>query len=87
MTAPAATHEDPRTAWERVDRAVSKDVSAALGFFSQAYDQVVFAGRIIRRLPQATKYRKEILQLIADMTIGAGALVVGGGMLFVIFLL
>jgi len=75
------------TAWQRVDQRASKGISFVLGGFSQAYDQVVFAGRIIRRMPQALKYRKEILSLIADLTIGAGALVVGGGMLFVIFFL
>ena len=62
-------------------------VTPVIGGFAQVHDQVVFAGRIIRRLPRALKYRQEILLLIADMTIGAGALVVGGGMLFVIFFL
>jgi phospholipid/cholesterol/gamma-HCH transport system permease protein len=68
-------------------RAASGAGSAVIGGFSQVHDQVVFAGRIVRRLPRALKYRQEILLLIADMTIGAGALVVGGGMLFVIFFL
>jgi phospholipid/cholesterol/gamma-HCH transport system permease protein len=63
---------------------VTKGVVAVVGPFSQVHDQFVFAGRIIRRLPRALKYRKEILLLISDMTIGAGALMVGGGMLFVI---
>src|SRR3954467_6061211 len=51
------------------------------------YDQFVFAGKILRRMPQALKYRKEIMSHVADMTIGAGAVLVGGGMLFVIFFL
>ncbi|CAN5403624.1 ABC transporter permease [soil metagenome] len=83
----APTSSSRLTAWQRVDQTASKGVSHLLGGFSQAYDQVVFAGRILRRMPQALKYRKEILSLIADLTIGAGALVVGGGMVFVIFFL
>ena len=87
MAAPSTAPDAAPTAWQRADLAASRAVSGSLGFFSQVHDQVVFAGRIIRRLPQALRYRKEILSLIADMTIGAGALVVGGGMLFVIFFL
>lgn len=68
-------------------RALSGAGSAVITGFAQVHDQVLFAGRIFRRLPRALKYRREILLLIADMTIGAGALVVGGGMLFVIFFL
>src|SRR3569623_2099037 len=75
------------TAWQRADRLASRGISAVLAPFAQVYDQVVFAGRILRRLPRATKYRQEILGLIADMTIGAGAVLVGGGMVFVIFFL
>ena len=49
------------------------------------WDQISFFGRILRRMPEGLKYRKEIINLISDMTIGAGALIVGGGMFFVIF--
>ncbi len=35
-------------------------------------------------MPRALRYRKEIAVLMADITIGPGALVVGGGMLFVV---
>ena len=82
-TAPGST----LTAWQRLDRLASRGISATLAPFAQVYDQVVFAGRIVRRMPRALKYRKEIIALIADMTIGAGAVLVGGGMLFVIFFL
>ncbi|MCU1498288.1 MAG: Conserved hypothetical integral rane protein YrbE1B [Acidimicrobiales bacterium] len=85
MAAPATP--GALTAWQRVDRTTSRGISFVLGGFSQAYDQVVFSCQIIKRMPRALKYRKEILSLIADLTIGAGALVVGGGMLFVIFFL
>jgi phospholipid/cholesterol/gamma-HCH transport system permease protein len=85
MVAPA--HPDRLGRWHQVDSVVAKGVAVVLGAFSQVYDLFVFAGRILRRMPRALKYRKEIMMLIADMTIGAGALVLGGGMLFVIFFL
>lgn len=74
-------------AWQRVDAVASRGISAAMGPVSQVYDLMVFSGRILRRMPQALKHRKVILSLVADMTIGAGAVVVGGGMIFVIFFL
>lgn len=74
-------------AWQRVDAVASRGISAAMGPVSQVYDLVVFSGRILRRMPRALKHRKVILSLVADMTIGAGAVVVGGGMIFVIFFL
>lgn len=83
-TRPRTSGPGPLTA---IGRGLSGAWSATIEGFAQVHDQVVFAGRIIRRLPQALKYRKEILLLISDMTIGAGALVVGGGMIFVIFFL
>ena len=75
------------TAWQRADQLASRGITAVLSPFVQVYDLVVFSVKILGRLPQALKYRKEILNLIADMTIGAGAVLVGGGMLFVIFFL
>ena len=75
------------TATGRVERAVAKPIGAVLGGIAQLWDMVVFSGRILVRLPRATKYRKEIATLISDMTIGAGAVVVGGGMIIVIFFL
>ena len=86
MAAPTAPGR-ALTAWQRVDAVASRGISAVLSPFAMVYDQVVFAGKIIRRMPAALKYRKEIISLIADMTIGAGAVLVGGGMLFVIFFL
>jgi phospholipid/cholesterol/gamma-HCH transport system permease protein len=56
-----------------------------LGPMASLFDQFSFYGRVMRGLPQGWKYRKEIVNLISDMTIGAGALIVGGGMFFVIF--
>jgi phospholipid/cholesterol/gamma-HCH transport system permease protein len=50
------------------------------GFFWQLH----FYQRIFRSMPRALRYRKEIAVLMADITIGPGALVVGGGMFFVV---
>lgn len=71
----------------RVERAAAKPIGAVLGGLAGLYDLVVFSGRIIVRLPRALRYRRQIATLISDMTIGAGAVVVGGGMFIVIFFL
>lgn len=68
-------------------RSLGRAGAASVHGLSQVHDQVVFAGRVLRRMPRALHHRKEVALLIADMTIGAGALVIGGGMLFVIFFL
>jgi phospholipid/cholesterol/gamma-HCH transport system permease protein len=46
--------------------------------------QLHFYQRIVRAMPKALRYRKEIAILMADITIGPGALIVGGGMFFVV---
>ncbi|MGH8996136.1 MAG: MlaE family ABC transporter permease [Acidimicrobiales bacterium] len=46
--------------------------------------QLHFYQRIVRSMPRALRYRKEIAILMADITIGPGALIVGGGMFFVV---
>jgi phospholipid/cholesterol/gamma-HCH transport system permease protein len=53
--------------------------------WAQVHDHFAFYGRILKNMIPALKHRKEIVNLISDITIGAGALVVGGGMFFVIF--
>jgi phospholipid/cholesterol/gamma-HCH transport system permease protein len=70
-----------------VTRVVSRPIGATLGPFAELFDQFRFSSRILRGMPSALRYRKEILALISDITVGAGALVVGGGMFFVIFTL
>lgn len=75
------------TALATIEKKAAKPIGAVLGGLTVFYDMAVFAGRIIVRLPRALKYRKEIATLISDMTIGAGAFVVGGGMVIVIFFL
>jgi phospholipid/cholesterol/gamma-HCH transport system permease protein len=57
---------------------------AVLTVFDTFYDQLRFYGRILRALPRALRYPKEIAVLMSDITLGSGALVVGGGMFFVV---
>lgn len=48
------------------------------------HDQILFYLRVLAAMPRALRYRREIFSLVADITVGAGALVIGGGMFFVI---
>lgn len=65
-------------------RALVKPIVRTSTSLDELYAQVAFYIRALATLPRALRYRKEILALVADVTIGAGALVVGGGMFFVI---
>src|SRR5277367_294799 len=43
-------------------------------------EQALFYGETVRYVPNAiTRYRKETIRLVAEMTLGAGALVMIGG--------
>jgi phospholipid/cholesterol/gamma-HCH transport system permease protein len=53
--------------------------------FEEMATQARFYGTAIKALPRALRYRGVILDLISDITIGVGALVLGAGMFFVIF--
>jgi phospholipid/cholesterol/gamma-HCH transport system permease protein len=57
---------------------------ATLGVFDVFVAQLKFYLRILRALPRALRYPKEILVLMSDISLGSGALVVGGGMFFVV---
>jgi phospholipid/cholesterol/gamma-HCH transport system permease protein len=70
---------------EELGDAIEAAIDPVLTPFDRFFDFFAFSGKIVRRLPQGLKYRNEILGLISDITIGAGALIVGGGMFFVIF--
>jgi phospholipid/cholesterol/gamma-HCH transport system permease protein len=48
------------------------------------YAQLGFYARIVRAMPLALRYPREILVLMSDITLGSGALIVGGGMFFVV---
>jgi phospholipid/cholesterol/gamma-HCH transport system permease protein len=56
-----------------------EEVGNQLTFYGQVMGEVIFNWRI------KWKYRSVFLNLVSDITIGAGALIVGGGMVFVIF--
>jgi len=58
--------------------------SGLAGALDVAYDQLLFYIKCLVLLPRGLKYRKEITLLVSDVTIGTGALVIGGGMLFVV---
>lgn len=49
-----------------------------------AFDQLRFYLRLLVDLPKGLRYRREITVLVSDITIGTGALVIGGGMFFVV---
>ena len=49
-----------------------------------AYGQLRFYARILRALPRSVRYWRIIAVLMSDITIGPSALVVGGGMFFVV---
>jgi phospholipid/cholesterol/gamma-HCH transport system permease protein len=53
--------------------------------FEEMATQARFYGRAVKSLPRALHHRNVILDLIGDITIGVGALILGAGMFFVIF--
>jgi phospholipid/cholesterol/gamma-HCH transport system permease protein len=52
--------------------------------FETIWDQFQFFGEVLGNLVRALKYGPVILRLTTDVAVGAGALVLGGGMFFVI---
>jgi phospholipid/cholesterol/gamma-HCH transport system permease protein len=52
--------------------------------FAMLWDQVEFAWEVLRNLIAAFKYGGVIMRLVTDVAVGAGALIIGGGMFFVI---
>lgn len=59
-------------------------LSGPVGLLEAFYDHLRFYGRIIRAMPHALRYPREIGILMSDIAIGPGALVIGGGMFFVV---
>lgn len=55
------------------------DIGRQLVFYAEVFYEIVT--QVILRL----KYRNVVFNLVSDITIGAGAMIVGGGMIFVIF--
>ncbi len=56
-----------------------EEVGHQLAFYAGIMGELIFNWRI------KWKYRSVMFNLVSDITIGAGALIVGGGMVFVIF--
>jgi phospholipid/cholesterol/gamma-HCH transport system permease protein len=57
---------------------------SAVGMSDDFYGQLRFYARIVRAMPRALRYPREILVLMSDISLGSGALIVGGGMFFVV---
>jgi phospholipid/cholesterol/gamma-HCH transport system permease protein len=53
--------------------------------FENLMDQLKFDAQALKAMPAALQYRKVIAFIVSDITIGAGALIVGAGTFFVIF--
>src|SRR4051794_15372938 len=56
-----------------------EEIGKQLSFYANIMSELLFNWRI------KWKYRSVVFNLVSDITIGAGALIVGGGMVFVIF--
>ena len=57
-----------------------RDLQRPVGFFNRIGDRTLFYGRAIGGVPQAsTRYRKEVIRLIAEISMGAGTLAMIGG--------
>jgi phospholipid/cholesterol/gamma-HCH transport system permease protein len=52
--------------------------------FEVVYDQLRFSGEVIGNMVRAFKYREVIQAQIAEVAVGSGAVLLGGGMFFVI---
>jgi phospholipid/cholesterol/gamma-HCH transport system permease protein len=55
-----------------------------LEFLTETLAHLKFAASTVLRMPAALKYWRDILALVSDVTLGPSALIVGGGMLFVV---
>ncbi|TMK84488.1 MAG: ABC transporter permease [Actinobacteria bacterium] len=68
-----------------VAHTLERAVDAANRPFEGLADQLRFYARAVAALPRALQYRRVILNVVSDVTIGVGALIVGAGTFFVIF--
>src|SRR5438034_9656223 len=66
---------------------VRKPFEATAAALEEVGRQLGFAGKVVVQVPAALRPKRisVVLGLVSDITIGAGALIVGGGMVFVIF--
>ncbi|MBI4259711.1 MAG: ABC transporter permease [Actinobacteria bacterium] len=73
------------TRTEAVPGPVTRAVGGAARPFDELLRQLRFYGRAVRAMPAGLRYKAVIASVVADITIGAGALIIGAGMFFVIF--
>jgi phospholipid/cholesterol/gamma-HCH transport system permease protein len=66
---------------------VARPADQAAAGLEKFYEQFAFFGRALASLPRAAKHRNEIFAEISNVTVGIGAVVLGGGMFFVVFAL
>ena len=66
---------------------IRKPYEAVAGALEEVGRQLGFVGRVLVQVPAALRPKRlsVVFNLMSDITIGAGALIVGGGMIFVIF--
>src|SRR5205085_3720912 len=66
---------------------IRKPYEAVAGALEEVGRQLGFAGKVLLQIPAVLRPKRMsvVLNLMSDITIGAGALIVGGGMIFVIF--
>jgi phospholipid/cholesterol/gamma-HCH transport system permease protein len=76
--------EDGGVATSELAGRVRRVGESAIGISDDFYGQLHFYARIVRAMPRALRYPREILVLMSDITLGSGALIVGGGMFFVV---
>jgi phospholipid/cholesterol/gamma-HCH transport system permease protein len=78
MTAVTRVASVPKKIGTTVANAL-EEIGKQLAFYASVLGELLFNWRI------KVKYRGVMFNLVSDITIGAGALIVGGGMVFVIF--
>jgi phospholipid/cholesterol/gamma-HCH transport system permease protein len=76
---------DQGTGGRRILDGVARPFRAVSGPFESMMDQLRFDAQALKAMPAALHYRKVIAFIVSDITIGAGALIVGAGTFFVIF--
>jgi len=76
--------EDSGVATSELGGRVRRVGESAVGISDDFYGQLHFYARIVRVMLRALRYPREILVLMSDITLGSGALIVGGGMFFVV---
>jgi phospholipid/cholesterol/gamma-HCH transport system permease protein len=76
---------DQGTGGRRFLATAARPFRAVSGPFDNMMDQLKFDAQALKAMPAALHYRKVIAFIVSDITIGAGALIVGAGTFFVIF--